>query len=167
MSTNHLIEFGKKEKLDKKDKLILEILQKNARTPMSKIARTTGIPRDSINYRIKRLEKLKVIRFHHALINPSKLGFPLYTAVQLSLSNFDEKTEEQLISYLTAHPNIVYVAKTTGKWDIMLGICSKDFKQFDEIMRSIRIKYSNILKDYETSSIIQEYKYDFMYDLIR
>ena len=99
MDKEHLIEFGKKEKLDTKDKKILEILQKNARTPLSQIARKTGIPRDSITYRLKRLEKLKVIRFHHTLINPAKLGYPLYTAVQFSLSNFDEKKEEEFIRF--------------------------------------------------------------------
>ncbi len=167
MDKEFFLESGKKEKLDKKDKAILEALQKNARASISTISRKTGIPRDSVNYRIKRMEKLKVIRFHHTLINPAKIGYPLYTGVQLKLYNFDDETEKDFVNYLMANPNVVYVSKTSGKWDFMIAICSRDFKQFDDIMRSIRVKFSNIIKDYETSSVIQEYKYDFMYDLIK
>jgi DNA-binding Lrp family transcriptional regulator len=167
MDREFMLEPGKKEKLDRKDKAILELMQKNARASVSTISRKTGIPRDSVNYRIKRMEKLKVIRFHHTLINPAKIGYPLYTGVQLKLYNFDDETEKDFVNYLMANPNVVYVSKTSGKWDFMIAICSRDFKQFDDIMRSIRVKFSNIIKDYETSSVIQEYKYDFMYDLIR
>jgi DNA-binding Lrp family transcriptional regulator len=167
MDKEFFLESGKKEKLDRKDKAILELMQKNARASVSTISRKTGIPRDSVNYRIKRMEKLKVIRFHHTLINPAKIGYPLYTGVQLKLYNFDDETEKDFVKYLMANPNVVYVSKTSGKWDFMIAICSRDFKQFDDIMRSIRVKFSNIIKDYETSSVIQEYKYDFMYDLIR
>jgi Lrp/AsnC family transcriptional regulator, leucine-responsive regulatory protein len=167
MDREFMLEPGKKEKLDRKDKAILELMQKNARASVSTISRKTGIPRDSVNYRIKRMEKLKIIRFHHTLINPAKIGYPLYTGVQLKLYNFDDETEKNFVNYLMANPNVVYVSKTSGKWDFMIAICSRDFKQFDDIMRSIRVKFSNIIKDYETSSVIQEYKYDFMYDLIR
>ena len=38
--------------------------------------------------------------------------------------------------------------------------------EFDEIILSIRMKFSDIIKEYETSSIIQEYKYDYMVDLL-
>jgi len=48
----------------------------------------------------------------------------------------------------------------------MINIAAKNLKQFDEILHSIRMKFSDVIKEYETSSIIQEYKYDHMVDLI-
>ena len=61
---------------------------------------------------------------------------------------------------------MVYVAKTTGKWDVVIAIAARDLKQFDEIMTGIRMKFSKIIKEYGSSSIIQEYKYDNMTGLI-
>ena len=61
---------------------------------------------------------------------------------------------------------MVYVAKTTGKWDVVIAIAARDLKQFDEIMTGIRMKFSKIIKEYDSSSIIQEYKYDNMTGLI-
>ncbi|MBI2548144.1 Lrp/AsnC family transcriptional regulator [Candidatus Woesearchaeota archaeon] len=160
------IEFGEKIKLDNKDKKIIELIQKNARISISQMSRKTGIPRDSIKYRLRRLEKEKVIRFYHAFLNPSKLGYPMYTYVTFVLSNVTQEKEKEFISFLVSHPNIIYVSKNSGKWDFTIGICSKEFKEFDDIIRTVRLKFSDIIKEFESSSVIQEYKYDYMADLI-
>lgn len=166
MKETFLLEFGEKIKLDKKDKKIIELLQRNARISISEIARKTGIPRDSIKYRIRRLERQKVIRFYHAFLNPSKLGYPMYSYVAFTMHNMTEEKEKKFISFLNAHKNVIYVSKTSGNWDFAIGICSKNFKEFDDILRNIRLKFSNIIKEHQVSSVIQEYKYDWMVDLI-
>lgn len=161
------LEYGEKVKLDSKDKKIIQLLQLNGRMPISEISRKTGIPRDSIKYRMRRLEKLKVIRFYHAFLNPSKIGYPMYSYVTFKLYHIDEKKEKEFINFLTAIPQIVYVSKTTGAWDIAIGICAKDFKDFDDTLRQIRSKFADEIKEIESGSVIQEYKYDYMADLIK
>ena len=160
------LEFGEKVKLDGKDKKILSLLQLNGRMPISDIARKTQIPRDSVKYRIKRLENLKVINFYHAFINPSKLGFPMFTYVVFKLYNIDEKREKELVSFLTKMSKVVYVCKTAGSWDLSIGICARDFKDFDDTLRKIRSKFADEIKDIESGSVIEQYKYDYMADLI-
>ena len=166
VDTANLIEYGEKIKLDGKDKKILAALDQNARLSIADISRKTGIQRDSVLYRINRMKKLKVIRFFHTVLNPSILGYDIYSYVSFNLHHLTPQREKELTGYFKSHPNIVYVAKTTGKWDFMINIAAKNLKQFDEIMQSIRMKFSEIIKEYETSSIIQEYKYDNMVDLI-
>ena len=68
-------------KLDSKDKKIIEQLQKNARQSIAEIAKKTRLPRDVVVYRIKKLEKTKVIRSHHTFLDHQKLGYPLYVYV--------------------------------------------------------------------------------------
>jgi DNA-binding Lrp family transcriptional regulator len=153
-------------KLDKKDKKILEVLDQNARLSIADISRKTGIQRDSVLYRINKMQKQQVIRFFHAVINPIILEYPIYNFVNLVLYNLTEENEKSLLAYLKAHPNVVYLAKTTGKWDLTINIAAKNLKHFDEIMTQIRMKFSKIIKEYETASIIQEYKYDCMVGLV-
>jgi DNA-binding Lrp family transcriptional regulator len=160
------INFGEKVKLDQNDKKILEVLQKEARLPVTKIAKKVRMPVDSVKYRIQRLEKLGVIRFYHAVINFPLLGNPMYTYTPFSLFAMSEKDEEIFINHLISHPNITWVSKTTGKWDFIIATCTKDFKQYDEIIRAIRFKFNKHIKDFETVSTIEEYKFDMMYDLI-
>jgi len=166
MSTRNPIIYGEKVDLDSKDKKILEQLQINARQSISSISKKTGLPRDVVKYRIKKLEENDVIRFYHAIINPAKLGHPMYTFVLFTLSNFDVNKEKEFIGFLKQHRKIVTVAKISGNWDIGLNICSTDFKDFDETMYEIRTKFSDIIKEFQVGSVIDEYKSDFMTELI-
>jgi DNA-binding Lrp family transcriptional regulator len=162
----HLITYGEKVKLDRKDRKILEILNTNARSSVAEISRKTGIQRDSVLYRIKKMEKQKVIRYYHTLLNPSVIGYPIYSFVNIILSNITSEKEKSFVAYLKTHPNIVYAAKTTGKWDFTICIVAKNLSHFDEILSETRRKFSGIIKDYESSSIIQEYKFDYMVGLV-
>lgn len=155
-----------KVKLDQKDKKILEILNLDARASIAKISRKTGIQRDSVLYRINKMKKHNVIRYFHTVLNPTVLKHPIFSFVNFVLYNLSNKDEKALKGFLTAHPNVVYVAKTTGKWDFTINIAARDLNHFDEIMRDIRMKFSSIIKDYETASIIEEYKYDNMLELV-
>lgn len=158
------IKVGPKANLDKKDKKILEVLQKNARLPVSKIAKEVKMPADSVKYRIKRLEKLGVIRFYHAVLNFALLGNPMYSYTFISLFSMEETKENEFINHLVAQPKITWISKTSGKWDFIIGTCTKDFKELDELIQEIRRRYVKYIKDFETSSTIEEYKWDFMYD---
>lgn len=160
------IKFGNKVKLDSHDKKILEVLQKEARLPISKISKKIKMPADSVKYRIKRLESLGVIRFYHAVLNFPLLGNPMYSYTIFSLFAMNDSEEKAFVDYLISQPKITWVSKTTGKYDFIIGTCTKDFKEYDDIVRSIRIKFTKFIKDFETISTIEEYKYDAMYNLI-
>lgn len=166
MLENYELEYGEKVKLDSKDKKIIEQLQKNARQSVSDIARKTKLPRDVVKYRIKKLEENKVIRFYHAVLNPSKIGYPLYAYISFVLLNIETDDEKKFINYLKQNPKIIYVAKFSGKIDFTIGVCVKNYKDLDDLMREIRNKFSKFIKDFDVSPVIQEYKYDYMAELV-
>ncbi len=166
MQGKHELEHGEKVKLDSKDKKILEQLQTNARQTIAEIAKKTKLPRDVVVYRIKKLEKSKVIRAHHTLLNPQKLGYPLYVYVLFSCYNIKPEEEKKFISYLTSHKQIIYVAKNSGQFDFTIGVCAKDYLDFDNIIRDIRQKFADVIKNIISQPTVQEYKFDWMADLI-
>ena len=113
-------------KLDKIDKRILKVLNKNARKSIADISRETGIQRDSVMYRIKRMEEEKVIIHHHTILNPNLLGHPIYSFVTFELSYLSEDYKNKLLSYLKVHKNVTYVAKMSGRWDLTINIAAKN-----------------------------------------
>src|SRR3989338_8857704 len=155
---------GEKVKLDSKDKKIIEQLQKNCRQTIAQIAKETKLPRDVVAYRIKKLEQNKVIRAHHTMLNPSKMGYPLYSYVFFSSYNLKPEEETRFINYLKSHNQIIYVAKNSGEYDFTVGICAKDYLDFDEILRDIRQRFIDVIKEIKITPVIQEYKYDYMAD---
>lgn len=152
-------------KLDWKDKKILEQLNINARMSLTEIARRTGIPKDSVLYRIRRMEREEVFRYA-AIINPLKLGLPIFNAIYLQLVNFNDQEEKKIIGYIRPHPHIVYSAKVVGKYDFVIGIVAKNMLQFDKIFSEFKSRFNKILKDFDVFSIIEEHKYDYLIDLI-
>ena len=157
---------GERIKLDSKDKKIIEQLQLNCRQTIADIAKVTKLPRDVVVYRIKKLEENKVIRSYHAFLNPHMLGYPLYVYVVFSCNNITPDEEKKFISYLKSHKQIIYVAKNSGKYDFTIGVCAKEYLDFDEIIQNIRHKFPDVIKNFDISPTVQEYKYDWMVDLI-
>ena len=160
-------EFNEKvAKLDWKDKKILEQLNKNARMSLTEISKKTGIPKDSVLYRIRRMEKNEVFRYA-VILNPLKLGLPIFNAVYLQLINFDKQKEEQLIAHIKSNPYLVYSAKVVGKYDFIISIVAKNMLQFEQIFDEFKTKFNIIIKDFDVLSIIEEHKYDYLIDLIK
>ena len=153
-------------KLDSKDKKIIRELQENCRQSIAEIAKKTRLPRDVVVYRIKKLEDRGVIRQHHSFLDHTKLGYPLYVYVLFSLYNISNEKEKVFVNYLKGHKQIIYVAKNSGKYDFTIGVCSRDYKEFDSIIREIRQKFANSIKDIEVLPTVEEFKYDWMVDLI-
>ena len=112
------------------------------------------------------MEKTKVVRAHHTSLNPNMLGYPLYVYVLFSTYNIKPEIEKKFISYLTSHSQIVYVAKNSGQYDFTIAVCAREYLEFDEIIRQIRQKFTDVIKNYTTCPTIQEYKFDWMVDLI-
>lgn len=153
------LKYGEKVKLDTKDKHILEILAQNGRASTVEIAKEVGLSRDAIRYRMDRMIKEDVIQGFVGVMNPPKMGLPVYSMVQVSLLNLSPEREKRLIDYIKAAPYIVYATKIIGRFDINMEVFARDPGHLDEIVRDMREKFSDIIKDIEVTLIIKEYKW--------
>src|SRR3989338_7862774 len=88
--------------LDVKDKRILIALDMDARKPDSSIAKIVGLSKQLTNYKIKRLEKLKLIESYYQVIDHTKLGLQLYR-IALKLENVTKEKEHEILNYLKNH----------------------------------------------------------------
>ncbi len=61
--------------LDGKDKKIIEILTRNARSTFTEIAREIGITDVAVKKRLKKLENQGVIKGYTVIVDPLKLGY--------------------------------------------------------------------------------------------
>jgi Lrp/AsnC family transcriptional regulator, leucine-responsive regulatory protein len=160
--------FGVKNpiKLDLTDKKILDALYLNARAPIAELSNKTGIQRDVIKYRIDKMVNNNVIRYFTPILNPARFGFPIWTWVNIVFQNFDSDEQKKFHDHLMRHDNIVYISRVTGRYNFLIGVGARDLEHFDDIMSKIMSKFSHLIKEYDTSSIIQESKYDYMVGLV-
>jgi len=78
--------------LDRIDRRILDLIQRDGKISQSRIAQTVGLTTPSVNERIKKMEKRGIIKGYAALLDQSKLGVGLtaFIDVQLEHPRYEE-----------------------------------------------------------------------------
>ena len=81
----------KHEKLDTVDRIILDILQENAKTPLKEIANKVYLSTPAVSARIEKMEREGVITGYHAQIDPPALGYHIKALINLEVPPEDKK----------------------------------------------------------------------------
>ncbi|MGB6829335.1 MAG: Lrp/AsnC family transcriptional regulator [Terracidiphilus sp.] len=68
---------------------ILEILQRDARTPFAELGRKVGLSTPAVAERVRRLQDAGVITGYHAALDMTKLGVPIRVLVRLTIHGGD------------------------------------------------------------------------------
>ncbi|MFH0884709.1 MAG: AsnC family transcriptional regulator [Candidatus Micrarchaeota archaeon] len=138
--------------LDKTDRKILYQLDRDARMPLSRLAKKAGISKESLHYRIKRLRGNGRISKFYTIINTAKLGFYLFK-VYVQLQNTTEETEQRMIDYLYAHPRYAWSCFSSGRWDMLVAVWAKDPLDFDEeFLTGFMNRFSDYILSREVST---------------
>ena len=146
------MDYGKNIKLDLKDKKIISLLAQNSRVSMTALAQFAGLSKDTIAYRIKRLERLDILRRYVTFFNPFAAYNPF--TIALRLENVNEATEKAIIKHLIQHPFIIWAGECSGEFDYVIEILARDATHLDSILREIRSKCLSYLKQYEVIPIL-------------
>ncbi|WP_297435409.1 HTH-type transcriptional regulator LrpA [Thermococcus sp.] len=117
--------------LDERDKIIIEMLTKDARTPFTEIAKVLGISETAVRKRVSALEKAGVIRQYTIVVNPSKLGYNL-----VSLTGVDTLPEKifEVAEKLKEFEFIKDVYLTSGDHMIMAEVWARDGEDLSDII---------------------------------
>jgi Lrp/AsnC family leucine-responsive transcriptional regulator len=73
--------------IDDIDLRILDMLQRNGKLSQAKIAGAVGLTTPSVNERIKKMERHRMIRGFLALLDHEKMRFPLTAYVDVALEH--------------------------------------------------------------------------------
>lgn len=118
-------------KLDEKDIKILGLLQENCKTSMKKIARKIGSPITTVHAKIKKMEKLGIIKGYKAILNGKKLDRKTAAYILVSFAYNPPGSEEplsqrEIIKKIAKFPEVQEVHIITGDWDILIKVRVKD-----------------------------------------
>lgn len=147
-------------RFDNFDKKIMRELDRNARKSLAELSKSVGLSRDAIKNRIKKLVNAGVIKAFKPIYNPPNMGFPIINYVFISLYNPSEKKEQKFIDYLKNNKYVTYIAGLIGKWDYIIDVMAENQGKFDKILKEIRQKFPDMIKDYEVYGVLNEYKYE-------
>ncbi|MBU2560840.1 MAG: Lrp/AsnC family transcriptional regulator [Nanoarchaeota archaeon] len=145
--------------LDKKDKKILNLLQKDGRMLLKDISKAVNLSIDATHKRIKRM-RAEGIFYSTILIDPRKIGYPLTIDVKIKLKDIDEEKYHKLIAYLSEHPNVIELFSVSGDYDLSVPIIAKDYDDLNRISLEIRQTFKEIIADWKSAVNLKIYKFE-------
>ncbi len=121
--------------VDAMDRQILALLRRNARTPVSEIARVVRLSPAPVARRIQRLEQAGVIRGYTALIDDQKTGsLQAFTEIRLS---GDTETGE-LADIIKNLPEVQDFFTIAGDPDALVRIRVDDVDHLQRVVNAMR-----------------------------
>ena len=121
-------EEQEKVEIDEIDKKILKILSTDARIPLAEISKKINISSKVIAYRIKKLEKQKIVLGYRPNINNNLLGFTHYK-ILFYLTNVNKEELKRLREYFRVNPTVMYIVDEIGVCDIDIELMLKALRQ--------------------------------------
>ena len=116
-------------KLDADDRGVLRMIQTNCRLTAREISAQTHLPVTTVFAKIKRLERLGLVKGYHAVLNSKELGAGTTAFI---LAAFAYQAEERLASQhkvakeIASFPEVQEVHIISGEWDILIKVKATD-----------------------------------------
>ncbi|WP_286235127.1 Lrp/AsnC family transcriptional regulator [Thalassotalea sediminis] len=143
--------------MDKFDKKILEILQKDCTLSVSDVASQVGLSTTPCWRRIQALEKNGVIKGRVALADPEQLNVGLTVFVMVKTNQHNPQWLEAFGKIAEEFTEIIEFYRMSGEVDYLLRVVVSDMKAYDSFYKKLIDRAS--FADISSSFAMEEIKY--------
>ena len=118
--------------IDNLDRDILSILMKDAKVPYTEIAKRLVVSPGTIHVRMKRMERLGIVKGATLELDPARIGYDLTAFVGIYL--IKGSVYNEVIDEINQIPEIVEAHYTTGEYSIFIKILCKNTDHLREVV---------------------------------
>ena len=123
--------------LDRLDRKILDLLQRDGRMSMIELASQVGLSASPCTERVKRMERSGVIAGYHALVKPEALGKTLLVFVEIKLSAKSGDVFESVRRALLHMPEVMECHLVSGNFDYLVKLRLRGMKEYRVLLGDI------------------------------
>ncbi len=143
--------------MDKIDKQILHLLQKDGKITIKEIAERLHLTTTPIFDRVKKLEKEGLITSYKAILDRKKVGLQLMVFCNVTLNlhqtDFLKKFEKDIQQF----PEVIECYHVAGMFDYLIKIYTEDMEQYQQFLSNKLASLENISK-VQSSFVMTEVK---------
>ena len=121
--------------MDDTDLALIDLLQKDARTPQAQLAAQVGLAASSVNERIRKLGERGLIVGYHAEISAEAMGYDLLAFIYVAWSR--PETEKVFLKKILGQPVIMEAHHVTGTWNYMLKVRVKNTRMLEGLLAKV------------------------------
>ncbi len=118
--------------IDKLDREILGILMKDAKVPYTDIAKRLLVSAGTIHVRMKRMERLGIVRGSTLVLDPARIGYDLTAFVGIYLIRGSAYSE--VIKEVDRIPEVIEAHFTTGEYSIFVKVICRNTGHLREVI---------------------------------
>ena len=130
--------------IDRLDRRILDLLQREGTLPVAEVAARTGLSTTTCWRRIQQLEQSGVIRGRVALLDRAALGLDVTIFAHVKLSSQGRDAIAAFAAAIRERPEVLDCYTTMGEWDFMLRVVTRDIKAFEAFYLDHLSKLPNV-----------------------
>lgn len=123
------------EQMDEVTKRILNILEQDARTSYTEIAKQLGVSETTVRNKVKTLMKKGVLKGFTVRTCPEKLGKAITAMVGVDIGG---ETTPEITNKLANIKEVSDLYVITGEFDLLLRVICENISRLDEILEEIR-----------------------------
>ncbi len=140
--------------IDLKDRKILFQLSLNARQSLNQLGKKVNLSKNSVDYRIKKLEKNRIIQNYYTFIDGIRLG---YTVIRIYFifQYLTENIKKEIIDHFVKTKSAVVVYSLQGGYDFEVVFWIKDQNGFYKYWQETLKKYGDYFQDQTLSLYIK------------
>jgi len=140
--------------IDLKDRKILYQLDLNCRQSNNQIGRKVGLSKEVVNYRIKRMQRLGIIRCFWTAINSLKLGYYAFR-IYINFLDVSPEIKNEIIKYFKNYKNVWTLQTARGPVDLSAVLWADDIYNFNQFWNKTLDSYGNYFEKYAVSILTQ------------
>jgi Lrp/AsnC family transcriptional regulator len=143
--------------LDRIDKKILALLQKDATTPVAEIGRKVGLSTTPCWRRIQKMEEDGVIKRRVAVLDPVKINAGVTVFVSVRTSEHNDVWMKKFSAAVEEFPEVVEFYRMSGEIDYLMRVVVPDIAAYDRFYQALIAKIS--LSDVSSAFAMGQIKY--------
>jgi Lrp/AsnC family leucine-responsive transcriptional regulator len=120
--------------LDRTDKKILDILQRNGRISITDLAEQVGLSATPCAERIRRMERDGVITGYYARVDPAALGLSLLVFVEIKLSAKSGDVFDKVKKQLQFVPEVLECHLVSGDFDYLVKARIREMSEYRRLL---------------------------------
>ena len=145
-------------RLDKVDRRILDLVQREGALSVAEVASRTGLSTTTCWRRIQALEQSGVIKGRVALLDRAALGLDVTIFAHGKLSSQGRDAIAAFAEAIRERPEVLDCYTTMGEWDFMLRVVTRDIKAYEAFYLDHLSKLPNVqsINSSVTVTVIKE-----------
>ena len=120
--------------LDETDRRIIEVLERDARTSLRKIAREVGVALGTVSNRVRKMEEKGIITGYRVMLDSDRVGWGLTVVIGLRI---DKGLLIEIQEKIAKDPRVYGVYDVTGDFDSMVVARARDRRDLDDLSKNL------------------------------